>query len=95
VLEVATLWSIFIFDRDEARTVASCVFVAGALAIEWRARWLLRRRFTPALAPKVIKLLAATRAPGWALGAAVAWAALATWALSAVFAGSNRLPPGI
>jgi hypothetical protein len=95
VLEVFTLWSIFLFDRDEARIVALCSFLAGALAIEWRARWLLRRRFTPGLATKIIKLLAATGAPGWALGAAVAWAALATWALGAFLAGANRLPPGI
>ena len=95
VLEVCTLWSIFIFDRDEARSVALGVFAASAVAIEWRARRLLRRRFTPELAPRLIKLLAATRATGWALGAAAAWAALATWALAALFAGSNRLPPGI
>jgi hypothetical protein len=90
MLEVLTLRSIWVFTYDEARYAALIGFAAGFLFIELRARYRLKKRFPAELAPKVIRLLGATRATLWAVGGLAAGTGLATWGLGALVSAIRR-----
>lgn len=59
-------------------------FAVGALFVELGARWRLKKRFSPELAPKVFKLLGVTHATPWAIAAMAVWAALVSLSLGAL-----------
>lgn len=91
ILEVLTLRSIWVFTHDEARYAALICFAVGVLAIELRARWLMKRRFPAELAPKVSKLLGATKATLWVMGGITMAAGLATWGLASLVSAVQRM----
>lgn len=91
VLEVLTLRSIWMFTHDEAKYAALVCLAIGALAIELRARWLLRKRFPNELAPKVTQLLAATKATLWSVGGLLVATGLAIWGLRSLVSTLGRM----